>query len=371
MSFTDNFFGTSFSFDGTLLSPLDIMDESPTYPNLLGGDFTLYSDGNDPEEHFSLQSSPEVSQGIQNTPAESPDSPWSHEEDAIGSPILSPLTSGHLEEQGSLRPTEDLNALAARRLREDDGGKRRRKLSAATPAKRSRVEKKTAPEPKSRIRRPRKASFFCGWEGCKASFTRQREFEMHMGKHEKPLFFCDICQQLLTRKDNRKKHDESKRHNDNLLAHQANPANSPLLPPAANTTATTTTNTNTNTITANITTTTANITAATTSAASPFSSSPLSPFGSLESYPSPTSSPTVSTSSSPPYLEDTPLFLSHYSIYPDLLNQPIITDLSSFDTEAKMLMLHAKIAAIGKNAEALDVEIREVLQEMGTIRREA
>ncbi|KAF3192999.1 hypothetical protein TWF225_010858 [Orbilia oligospora] len=358
MSFPESFFNTSFLFNNTMLSPFGIMDESPTYPNLLGGDFTLFSDGNDPEEHLSLPSSHEAPQGIQNTPAESPDSPWSLEEDAIGSPIPSPLTSGHLEEQGNLRPTEDLNALAARRLREDDGGKRRRKLSAAIPAKRSRVEKKAAPESKNRIRRPRKASFFCGWEGCKATFTRQREFEMHMGKHEKPLFFCDICQQLLTRKDNRKKHDESKRHNDNLRAQQANLASSPVLPPAA----TTTTNI----------TTTANTTAATTGAASSFSSSsPLSSFGSLESYPSSTSSPTVSTSSSPPYLEDTPPFLNQYSIYPDLLNQHIITDLSSFDTEAKMLMLHAKIAAIGKNAEALDVEIREVLQEMGTIRREA
>ncbi|KAF3312369.1 hypothetical protein TWF173_007345 [Orbilia oligospora] len=64
MTFTENVFGTSYFLDNTLLSPLDIMDESPTYPNLLGGDFTLYSDGNDPEEHFSLQSSPEVSQDI-------------------------------------------------------------------------------------------------------------------------------------------------------------------------------------------------------------------------------------------------------------------------------------------------------------------
>ncbi|KAF3208739.1 hypothetical protein TWF191_000598 [Orbilia oligospora] len=300
------------------------MDESPTYPNVLAVDFPLYSDGNDLEEHLSLQSSPEVPQGTQNTPAESPDSFWSSEEDAIGSPIHSPVTPGHLEEQGSLRATEDLNALAARRLREDDGGKRRRKLSAATPTKRSGVAKKAAPEPKKKIRRPRTASLFCRWEGCGAAFTRQREFEMHMGKHEKPLFFCDICQQLLTRKDNRKKHDESKRHNDNLRA------------------------------------------------PSSFSSSPaLSSFGSPESYPSSTSSPTVSISSSIPYLEDTALFLDQYSMYPDILDQHIIADFSSFDTEAKMLMLHAKIAAIGKNAEALDVEIREVLQEMGTIRREA
>ncbi|KAF3198650.1 hypothetical protein TWF106_007687 [Orbilia oligospora] len=344
------------------------MDESPTYPNVLAVDFPLYSDGNDLEEHLSLQSSPEVPQGTQNTPAESPDSFWSSEEDAIGSPIHSPVTPGHLEEQGSLRATEDLNALAARRLREDDGGKRRRKLSAATPTKRSGVAKKAAPEPKKKIRRPRTASLFCRWEGCGAAFTRQREFEMHMGKHEKPLFFCDICQQLLTRKDNRKKHDESKRHNDNLRARQANLANSPVLPPAAAaTTTTTTTAAAANTTTANTTAVTA-----TTGAASSFSSSPaLSSFGSPESYPSSTSSPTVSISSSIPYLEDTALFLDQYSMYPDILDQHIIADFSSFDTEAKMLMLHAKIAAIGKNAEALDVEIREVLQEMGTIRREA
>ncbi|KAK6514824.1 hypothetical protein TWF506_007186 [Arthrobotrys conoides] len=329
-TFAENLFNISPLYDAFLPSPLDTMDES-TYPleNVLGGDFTLYPEENDPEEQSGPQSS---STHPQQTLAESPNSSWS-QEDALGSPAIPPLSSGHSEDQGNPSPIEDLNALAERRLRENDGGKRRRKLSASNPTKRSRVEKKAAPERKSGIRRPRKPTFFCRWKECQASFTRQREFEMHMGKHEKPLFFCDICQQLLTRKDNRKKHDESKRHRENLQAHQANLANSPVL---------------------------------SSTTASSCSSPPNLSSDSLGSYPSPTPSPTVSISSS---LEDLPLFINQ-PLYPDVGNQHIIADLS-LDTEAKVLMLQAKIAAIGKNAEALDFEIREVLQEMEIIRREA
>lgn len=316
-------------YDGVVPGPSDTTNQ---YQNVLGCDFTLYSEEDNLEEQFGLQYPSEHLTGTTETPAESPCSSWSHE-DALGSPLLSSSASRNSEDRGSLSPAaEDLNALAERRLKEDDGGKRRRKLSISTLAKRSRVQK-AVPERKTGIRRPRKPSFFCRWEGCMASFTRQREFEMHMGKHEKPLFFCDVCQQLLTRKDNRRKHDDSKRHRANL-------ANSPVLsspPPSF-------------------------------SSSSSSSSPPSGPSGfHFSSNPS----PTVSASSSLPCIEGTPLLLDQLSLYPHVGNQHTVTDFLPLNTEAKMLMLQAKIAALGEKHEALNFEIKEVMQEMETIRREA
>ncbi|KAK6530662.1 hypothetical protein TWF281_007501 [Arthrobotrys megalospora] len=308
--------------------------EHPRYqePITIGHDFLLYPD-EDMEEPLGLQCVTQNPTTSNSYLSASPDS-FSGLEDALGSPIMSSVASGRSQSpQPTSSPAEDLNALAERRLREDDEGKRRRKLSAST-TKRPRVQKKTASERrKTGIKRPRQPSLFCRWEGCGKTFTRQREFEMHMGKHEKPLFSCEICGQLLTRKDNRKKHDESKRHRENLAALQAKLANSP--------------------------------------AHSSSSSSSSSSSGSSASHPSSNPSPTVSTSSSLTYFEATPPLFDQLPPHPVVGNQHTLSDFLPFNTQDKMLILQAKIAALGERHEALNSELREVMQEMETIRREA
>ncbi|KAK6337595.1 hypothetical protein TWF730_002990 [Orbilia blumenaviensis] len=310
--------------DATAPGPLDLGQslQFQYSPVNSGCDFTLFSEEDSKEESLSLQCPLKTPTSPGSYPTNSPDSFFSSE-DAPGSPSVLGLSGGS---NRSTSPAESLNALAERRLREDDGGRRRRKLSTVTPAKPARVEKKAPTERrKTKIKRPRQPSLFCRWEKCGASFTRQRDFEMHMGKHEKPLFFCEICDQLLTRKDNRRKHDSSKRHKENLAASQAKLANSPVLSP---------------------------------------------PSGSSGCRSSSDLSPTVSTSSSLSYLECAPLLFDYPHPQPFLTNQCTVTNVLPLNTEVKMLMLQAKITALGEKHEALNSELREVMQEMETMRRE-
>ncbi|KAK6500439.1 hypothetical protein TWF481_010783 [Arthrobotrys musiformis] len=328
-------------FDGIIPGSLETMDQTTPYgyPEMSFGDFTLFAEDEDMDQFGQFSEQPPAA-GPHNT-----DSPlWTHE-DALGTPVASSPASAHLEDQGR---GEDLNALARRRLQENDEGKRRRKLSASNPVNGSRVQKKSSQAqkkgsqvqkraaPERKIRRPRKPSLFCHWEGCGASFTRQREFEMHMGKHEKPLFYCEVCSQLLTRKDNRRKHDDSQRHKDNVAASKANLANSPV--PSSDSSS------------------------SPSSLSSPSSSSSGPIFSSNPS-------PVVSASTSSSYTDSLPLFLlDQIPQYLDVGGQTNIS--SNFEekisTEEKMSILQAKMAVISSLVYETNFEMKELMQEMGT-----
>ncbi|KAF3910704.1 hypothetical protein ABW21_db0207884 [Orbilia brochopaga] len=109
-------------------------------------------------------------------------------------------------------------------MQESDEGYYRRKTSTTTVSKKRKlsqcsdeppeVEERPSKKPTG-IKRPRKPKYICDEAGlgCDATFTRKRNFEMHMGKvHNKPLYPCKICKSMGTRGDNAKGHYKSPKH---------------------------------------------------------------------------------------------------------------------------------------------------------------
>lgn len=154
---------------------------------------------------------------------------WS--EDALGSPLLlskqqSPVLSASSSDGEATLPARK-NRQAEERMKEGDRGRKRRKVPSA---KRSRTQSEeddqesqgdqeilAAPaEPKTkRIKRPRRATYFCPDESCpmsKEGYTRCRDFELHVASHNCPIYQCIPCNTEYNRDDNYKKHLKSKKH---------------------------------------------------------------------------------------------------------------------------------------------------------------
>ncbi|EWC48918.1 hypothetical protein DRE_00223 [Drechslerella stenobrocha 248] len=220
-------------------SPSSLFSSSDGYscsPSPLSSSSDGYSYGND-----QLPSTPalEPSPNPDHWAAGTSTSPISSSDEHSYSPSpLSSSSDGHSHSplQSSLEPNpsttpnihpepiDDINQLAKQRMLENDEGKSRRKASPKGRRSPGDGESDTG----STGTRPRKPQYSCKFAGCNQSFTRKRKFEMHMGDHEKPLFYCKLCNKLSTRKDNYKVHMKSQKHQQNVRKMKESAVDVPL-----------------------------------------------------------------------------------------------------------------------------------------------